>query len=167
MPRVAAAPPTDRPTLPTITYMTQLPPAGWYPDPAGKGPLQYWDGRVWTAGPPQPTGEERRDGNKAMSLMVVAFGLAGLFGFWSLFAMMIPADACTPEKCRESLIGAAYVVAWLGLPAAIIGGLVGIGVATKRKRPRAVPALLSLVAVVVIVIVWFTLMRLGTPSEMW
>lgn len=145
---------------------TPLPPAGWYPDPAGQESFGYWDGQQWTDGPPQPTPAQRRDATKAMSLMVVAFGLAALFGFW-LFAMMIPADACTPEKCRESLVGAAYVVAWVGLPVAVIGGLVGIGTATKRKRPRAIPALVSLVAVVAVVIVWFVLMRLGTPSEMW
>src|ERR1700722_8305740 len=31
--------------------MTELPPAGWYPDPAGApGLLRYWDGSVWKEG---------------------------------------------------------------------------------------------------------------------
>ncbi len=27
---------------------TELPPAGWYGDPAGPGSLRYWDGGAWT-----------------------------------------------------------------------------------------------------------------------
>jgi hypothetical protein len=43
--------------------MTQLPPAGWHPDPNGQPQLRYWDGSTWTAhvhplapaqGQPQP-----------------------------------------------------------------------------------------------------------------
>jgi uncharacterized RDD family membrane protein YckC len=38
--------------------MTQIgAPANWYPDPAGRGALRYWDGTAWTAheAPPPPT----------------------------------------------------------------------------------------------------------------
>lgn len=129
--------------------------------------MRYWDGQIWTDPTPQPSQEQQRDAAKATALMVFACGLAGLFGMWSMFASMIPADGCTPEKCRESLIGAAYFTALIGLPIAVISGLVGIGRATKRKRARAVPALASLVAVVGIVIAWFVLMALGIPSTMW
>lgn len=142
-------------------------PAGWYPDPEGNGPLRYWDGQIWTDALPQPSPKEQRDAAKATALMVVALGLAGLFGMWSMFASMIPADGCTPDKCREGLISAAYFIAMPGLPIAVIGGLVGIALATKRKRAKAVPALVSLIFVVVIVVAWFTLMGLGVPSTMW
>ena len=131
--------------------MTQFPPPGWYEDPTVQATLRYWDGQTWTDGPPPSTPQERRDTSQATALMGVAVGLAGLFGVWSLFAMMVPADAA----------------AWLGLPIAVIGGLVGVGVAVKRRRPRTVPAVGSVVAVVVLIIVWFVLMRLGTPATMW
>lgn len=29
--------------------MNALPPAGWFPDPAGQRRLRYWDGAAWTA----------------------------------------------------------------------------------------------------------------------
>ena len=147
--------------------MTQFPPPGWYEDPTVQATLRYWDGQTWTDGPPPSTPQERRDTSQATALMVVAFGLAGLFGLWSMFAMMVPADACTPENCNNTLVGIAYAAAWLGLPIAVIGGLVGVGVAVKRRRPRTVPAVGSVVAVVVLIIVWFVLMRLGTPATMW
>jgi hypothetical protein len=45
---------------------TELPPAGWYPDPDGKVGQRYWNGQQWhtdvaaplppTAGPPAPAG---------------------------------------------------------------------------------------------------------------
>lgn len=146
---------------------TQLPPAGWYPDPAGQASFRYWDGQRWTDGPPPPTPEEKRDTTRATSRLLLAAGLAGLFGLWSMFAMMVPADSCTPEKCRDVLIGLASLLIFIGLPASVIGGMVGVSRAAKHQRPKAVPAGRSLAAVLVVIVVWLILMRLGTPSSMW
>jgi hypothetical protein len=33
---------------------TELPPAGWYPDPTGKPGQKYWDGQAWTNIPATP-----------------------------------------------------------------------------------------------------------------
>lgn len=147
--------------------MMQLPPPGWYLHPSVQGPLHYWDGRGWTDGPPPPTPAQRRDAGRATGLLLVAIGVAGLFGLWSMFAMMIPADACTPEKCNNTLIGTAYLLIWIGLPLAGVGGLVGIGVAAKRGQKRTVPASASLIAVVACIALWFVLMLIATPSSMW
>jgi DivIVA domain-containing protein len=52
--------------------MTNLPPADWYPDPAGSGQLRYYDGRDWTdffqSMPPTPRG-----GLTADDIVKVAF----------------------------------------------------------------------------------------------
>jgi hypothetical protein len=36
------------PPLPSLGAEPVLPPAGWYPDPAGTGARRYWDGGAWT-----------------------------------------------------------------------------------------------------------------------
>ena len=36
------------PPLPAAAAEPVLPPAGWYPDPAGSNGQRYWDGRTWT-----------------------------------------------------------------------------------------------------------------------
>jgi hypothetical protein len=33
---------------------TDLPPGGWYGDPASSEPLRYWNGRVWADGETDP-----------------------------------------------------------------------------------------------------------------
>ena len=147
--------------------MTQLPPAGWYPDPAGQVSLRYWDGRGWNEGPPPPPPQELRDTARTTSCVLIAVGLAGVFGVWSLFAGMVPADSCTPETCSDALIGAAYWLIWLGLPAAIGIGLTWIARAGKRRQPKAPAAYLTLTVTVALIVTWFVLMRLGTPSSMW
>jgi hypothetical protein len=45
MPNDAVSPP-----LPLTAPMpgAVLPPAGWYPDPAGSNARRYWDGQAWT-----------------------------------------------------------------------------------------------------------------------
>jgi len=35
--------------VPAQTYHSDLPPAGWYPDPSGVHNQRYWDGARWTA----------------------------------------------------------------------------------------------------------------------
>ena len=32
----------------TMSFSTDSPPAGWYPDPAGSGGQRYWDGGTWS-----------------------------------------------------------------------------------------------------------------------
>jgi len=34
-----------------IAFMEQLPPPGWYPDPAGSAGFRYWDGSAWSDQP--------------------------------------------------------------------------------------------------------------------
>jgi hypothetical protein len=147
--------------------MTQLPPAGWYLDPAGQTALRYWDGQGWVDGPPPPTPAEKRDSARATRLLLWAFGLAGVFGVWSLFAGMVTGDGCTPEKCRLAIVNAAYLLLWIGVPAALVGGMVGVGRAGKRQLPKAVPAAWSLIVVVVLIVAWFVVLRAGTPASMW
>lgn len=46
-----ASPPVEpiAPPLPTASAAAPvLPPAGWYPDPAGAHARRYWDGQAWT-----------------------------------------------------------------------------------------------------------------------
>lgn len=133
----------------------------------GKASFRYWDGQTWTDRPPQPTPQEKRDNSRTAIYQLITIGMAGLFGLWSLFAMMIPADGCTPEKCNDGLISAAYLLIWIGLPVSVVGGLVGVSIAAKRKRPKSVPSRFSLIAVVACIVVWFVLMRIATPSTMW
>jgi len=45
----APAPTTTAPTGTDPGAPTGLPPAAWYPDPAGSPGLRYWDGTAWTA----------------------------------------------------------------------------------------------------------------------
>ena len=47
---VAQPSPSDRGgrSEPAAPAAPQLPPAGWFPDPAGRAALRWWDGRNWT-----------------------------------------------------------------------------------------------------------------------
>lgn len=43
--------PVAEPVVPTetpVTVSSDLPPAGWYPDPQGMAPVRWWDGTTWT-----------------------------------------------------------------------------------------------------------------------
>ncbi len=58
-----------------------LPPAGWYPDPAGQSTQRWWDGTRWTGrtgAPPPPAG--------AYQQLATASGNAELAGWWRRFA---------------------------------------------------------------------------------
>lgn len=137
----------------------------------------YWDGRSWVASVAAhgPRGPRRRDTIWSVLALALAIVLSVMFGVWSLFAMMIPADGCPPaeaavaasEQCNANRIDLAYRIIWWGLPIAIVGGSVGTGIAALLKRPTWPPAVASLIAVVACIVAWFALMKTSTPASMW
>ena len=80
--------PADRPPPETATPSTELPPAGWYPDPNGKPGQMYWDGQAWhTPSPAIPATTEpaigrppRRTSSGRPIAMIVIAGVVVVLG---------------------------------------------------------------------------------------
>jgi hypothetical protein len=70
---------------------TQLPPAGWYPDPTGKPGQMYWDGQGWHEVGPPTTRPARKDLLAGLVSLAKKDLLAGLpIGLrWAIAGLLI------------------------------------------------------------------------------
>jgi hypothetical protein len=114
----------------------QLPPAGWYPDPAGGGHLRYFNGSTWTDRYSQPPGQMA-----AGRPLGVYPGQGGPHNFdpekhiADLERRLAEPHAAEISRARQRttrvVVRTVQVLALLGV-AAFFGGIVGIAGATSR-----------------------------------
>lgn len=94
-----------------------VPPAGWYPDPQGRG-LAYWDGHRWTEPPPSTSARLTR--------WLVWLGIAPPLVLFAgmVLPVWVRSLGCTSFGCGESR--AYVVVAWVSLSIAWGVGYVAV-----------------------------------------
>jgi hypothetical protein len=91
---------------------TEVPPAGWYPDPSGGPGQRYWDGQAWRAETPQPSpgdissppGDQgtRRGRSPALITLVVVLVAVIVVGLVVIAVMLKNRHTTTPAPTAMS-----------------------------------------------------------------
>lgn len=116
--------------------MEHLPPAGWYPDPAGSGGYRYWDGTQWSE---QPVVSKipKQPKNRIVSGSIIAGIVIAVSPIIKAFVGSFGSGASMFDESQGSgaAIWLVIMTVPLGFVVAGVGAIVG-SVLKSRAKPN-------------------------------
>jgi hypothetical protein len=124
----------DRPERPSPKDGKDVPPPGWYPDPAGGPGRRYWDGAHWADQVAVPSTPPAKRTPRSLAVVFLAAFVITLCGsFLAFFATFMGAGGCYSSSCFDHIERAAMLLVF-GWPALLVGCLAMFLVGTWKKR---------------------------------
>jgi hypothetical protein len=157
---------------------TELPPAGWYPDPTGKLGQKYWDGQAWSnipapnipatpqaeiPGTPTPTqppvstngpSGQRLNGFALAGLALLAIAVLSGLAFFAE-ANFPPKGYCTgelPFRCgfESTMVSDIVLELTPALLIAVAIAIIGVTIAVRSDQSRARKVMFVVIAMVLV-----------------